>query len=281
MIDDPIPKPGSDRLRRRLHTIIFEADTPTGRLFDLILLGAILLSVAVVILESVEELGQRYGYWFHIVEWILTILFTIEYAFRLYCIRKPWLYAKSFFGVVDLISILPTYLSLFVSGTQMLLAVRVLRLLRVFRVLKLIYFLVEARVLLRALRASRGKIVVFMFFVVLLVTVIGAVMYVVEGRDNPEFRNIPVSIYWAIVTLTTVGFGDITPVSNLGRFLSAVVMILGYAVIAVPTGILTMEMMKNKSVNTQCCPNCGAEGHDDNAKYCKFCGHSLEIGEHP
>jgi voltage-gated potassium channel len=275
MTNEPSLKPGSDQLRRRLHTIIFEADTPMGRMFDIILLGAILLSVVVVILESVEALGQRYGYWFHVVEWMLTILFTIEYALRLYSIRKPWVYAKSFFGVVDLISILPAYLSLVVSGTQMLLAVRVLRLLRVFRILKLVYFLTEARILLRALRASRGKIVVFMFFVVLLVIVIGAVMYVVEGRDNPEFRNIPVSIYWAVVTLTTVGFGDITPMTNLGRFLSALVMILGYAVLAVPTGILTMEMMKNKSMNTQSCPNCGAEGHDDNARYCKFCGHSL------
>lgn len=276
MLNHPDIKPGQDQLRRRLHAVIFEADTPLGRLFDLILLGAILLSVAIVMLESMEDLGQRYAYEFHVVEWVLTILFTVEYALRLYCIRKPWLYAKSFYGIVDLVSILPTYLSLFVSGTQMLLAVRALRLLRVFRVLKLVYFLTEARVLLRALRASRGKIVVFMFFVVLLVTVIGAVMYVVEGHDNPEFRNIPVSIYWAIVTLTTVGFGDITPETNLGRFLSAIVMILGYAVIAVPTGILTMEMLKNRSTNTQACHNCGEEGHDDNALYCKFCGHSLE-----
>lgn len=278
MLNHPDIKPGQDQLRRRLHAVIFEADTPLGRLFDLVLLGAILLSVVIVMLESMEELGQRYAYEFHVVEWALTILFTVEYALRLYCIRKPWLYAKSFYGIVDLVSILPAYLSLFVSGTQLLLAVRALRLLRVFRVLKLVYFLTEARVLLRALRASRGKIVVFMFFVVLLVTVIGAVMYVVEGQSNTEFRNIPVSIYWAIVTLTTVGFGDITPETNLGRFLSAIVMILGYAVIAVPTGILTMEMMKNRSTNTQACHNCGAEGHDDNARYCKFCGHSIEDG---
>lgn len=270
-------EPGSDELRRRLHTLIFEADTPAGRLFDLILLGAILLSVITVILESVEELGEQYGFWFHSIEWGLTILFSIEYALRLYSVRKPWVYARSFFGVVDFIAILPTYLSLFVSGAQMFLIVRVLRLLRVFRILKLVYFLSEARILLRALRASRGKIVVFLFFVVLMVTVIGAVMYLVEGENNPEFRNIPVSIYWAIVTLTTVGFGDITPTTNLGRFLSALVMILGYAVLAVPTGIVTMEMIRNRSTNTQSCPSCSAEGHDDNARFCKFCGSSLEL----
>lgn len=270
-------EPGRDDLRRRLHTLIFEADTPSGRVFDLVLLGAILLSVVTVMLESVEELGQQYGFWFHLIEWMLTVLFTVEYALRLYSVRKPWLYARSFYGIVDFIAILPTYLSLFISGAQMLLVVRVLRLLRVFRILKLVYFLAEARILLRALRASRGKIVVFLFFVVLMVTVIGSIMYLVEGGQNPEFRNIPVSIYWAIVTLTTVGFGDITPVTNLGRFLSALVMILGYAVLAVPTGIVTMEMIRNRSTNTQCCPACGAEGHDDNAKFCKFCGHSLDV----
>jgi voltage-gated potassium channel len=266
-----------ERLRKRLHTIIFEADTPAGRVFDLILLGAILISVVTVMLESVEELGQRYGYEFHVIEWVMTVLFTFEYALRLYCVRKPMVYARSFYGIVDLVSILPTYLSLFFSGAQMLLAIRALRLLRIFRVLKLVYFLAEARILLVALRASRGKIVVFLFFVVLLVTIIGAIMYLVEGQENSEFRNIPVSIYWAIVTLTTVGFGDITPETNLGRFLSAIVMILGYAVIAVPTGIMTMELIKNRSTNTQACPNCGAEGHDDNAKFCKFCGSSLDV----
>jgi len=266
-----------ERLRKRLHTIIFEADTPAGRAFDLILLGAILLSVVTVILESVEELGQRYGYAFHVIEWVLTILFTVEYALRLYCVRKPMSYARSFYGIVDLVSILPTYLSLFFSGAQMLLAVRALRMLRIFRILKLVYFISEARILMHALRASRGKIVVFLFFVVVLVIVIGAIMYLVEGQHNSKFHNIPVSIYWAIVTLTTVGFGDITPETNLGRFLSALVMILGYAVLAVPTGIMTMELIKSRSTNTQACPNCSAEGHDDDAKFCKICGCSLEV----
>jgi len=264
-----------ERRRRHLHSVIFEADTAAGRLFDLVLLGAILLSVVVVVLESVEEIGRQYSFWFHLIEWVLTVLFTAEYALRLYCIRKPLLYVRSFYGIIDVISILPSYLSLFFSGAQMLLAVRVFRLLRVFRILKLVHFVAEARFLLQALRASRGKITVFLLFVVLMATVIGAVMYLVEGSDNPEFRNIPVSIYWAIVTLTTVGFGDITPATNLGRFLSAIVMILGYAVIAVPTGIMTMELIRNRSSNTQACLNCGAEGHDDNAKFCKYCGHSL------
>ncbi len=264
------------RLRQRLHTIIFEADTPAGRAFDVGLLVAIIVSLIVVILESVPSLDQRYGVWFSRLEWALTILFTIEYLLRLYCVRKPWLYARSFYGVVDLLSILPTYLSLFVEGAQLLLAVRVLRLLRVFRIFKLAGFMREARLLVLALRASRRKIIVFMLFVVLMVTVIGSIMYVIEGDTNPAFQNIPISIYWAIVTLTTVGFGDITPQTYLGRFFSAVVMILGYAVIAVPTGVVTMEMMRHQSTNTQACPGCGSEGHDDNARYCKYCGSALE-----
>lgn len=263
-------------MRRRLHTIIFEADTPAGRAFDVSLLVAIVISLLVVILESIPSLDQRYGTWFYAAEWVLTVLFTIEYLLRLYSVRKPWLYARSFYGVVDLLSILPTYLSLFVEGTQLLLAVRVLRLLRVFRIFKLAGFVREARLLMRALRASRGKIIVFMLFVVLMVTVIGSIMYVIEGDTNPAFQNIPISIYWAIVTLTTVGFGDITPQTYLGRFFSAVVMILGYAVIAVPTGVVTMEMMRHQSTTTQACPNCSAEGHDDDARYCKYCGSALE-----
>ncbi len=265
-----------ERLRRRLHTIIFEVDTPEGRAFDVGLLVAIVISLIVVILESVPSLDQRYGMWFFRVEWVLTILFTIEYLLRLYSVRSPWLYARSFYGVVDLLSIIPTYLSLFVEGTQLLLAVRALRLLRVFRVFKLVGFMREARLLMRALRASRAKIIVFMLFVVLTVTVIGAIMYVIEGATNPAFQNIPISIYWAIVTLTTVGFGDITPQTYLGRFFSAIVMILGYAVIAVPTGVVTMEMMRHQSTNMQACPNCSAEGHDDDARYCKYCGSALE-----
>ncbi len=262
-------------LRRKIHTIIFEADTTAGKAFDLILLAAILLSVVLVMLESVGSLNARYGYWFRLLEWVLTVLFTIEYALRIYSVGQPWHYIRSYYGIIDLISILPSYLSLFVSGMHMLLVVRALRLLRIFRILKLVYFLREAQLLARALYASRGKIAVFLFFVVLLVIIIGSVMYLVEGQSNPGFSNIPVSIYWAIVTLTTVGFGDITPQTELGQFLSALVMILGYAVLAVPTGIVTMELVKKQPANTNACPNCSREGHDDDARFCKYCGHHL------
>ncbi|MCS7037417.1 MAG: ion transporter [Saprospiraceae bacterium] len=266
----------NERLRRRLHTIIFEADTPAGKAFDIGLIIAILVSLLVVMLESIKPLELRFGAWFRGVEWVLTGLFTVEYLLRLYCVRNPWRYARSFYGVVDLLSILPTYLSLLVEGTHLLLAVRVLRLLRLFRVFKLASLLREAHLLMRALRASRGKIMVFLVFVVLMVIVIGAIMYVIEGDTNPGFQNIPVSIYWAVVTLTTVGFGDITPQTYLGRFFSAIVMILGYAVIAVPTGVVTMEIMRHQPINTQSCPSCSAEGHDDDARYCKYCGSALE-----
>lgn len=275
MASEPDLEAGPDRLRKKIHTIIFEADTPAGKAFDLILLAAILLSVFVVMLESVERLRNQYGYWFRLTEWVLTILFTIEYALRIYSVRKPWGYVRSFYGMIDLLAILPTYLSILVAGAHTLLVVRALRLLRIFRILKLVYFLREARTLAQALYASRGKISVFLFFVLLIVTIIGAVMYLVEGQHNSGFSSIPVSIYWAIVTLTTVGFGDITPQTHLGQFLSALVMILGYAVLAVPTGIVTMELVKKQPQNTQACPNCSREGHDDDAVFCKYCGHAI------
>ena len=269
-------RPGKNQLRKQIHTIIFEADTPAGKAFDLILLGAILLSVAAVMLESVDSLTEKYGRWFRLAEWILTVLFTIEYVLRIYSVKKPLNYMRSFYGVIDFIAILPSYLSIIFSGAQMFMMVRALRLLRVFRVLKLVYYMDEARMLARALYASRGKISVFLFFVVLIVMIIGAVMYLVEGPQNPGFGNIPVSIYWAIVTLTTVGFGDITPQTGLGQLLSAMVMILGYAVLAVPTGIVTMELVKGTQTNTRACPSCSAEGHDDDATYCKYCGHIID-----
>jgi len=275
MTSEPEMEAGRDRLRKQLHTVIFESDTPAGKAFDLTLLAAILLSVLVVILESVNVLRIHFGYWFRLIEWVFTILFTIEYALRIYAVRKPWQYVRSFYGVIDLLAILPFYLSILFAGAQTLLVVRALRLLRVFRILKLVYFLREAHVLVRALYASRGKIFIFLFFVVLMVIIIGAVMHLVEGNTNPGFNSIPKSIYWAIVTLTTVGFGDITPQTDLGRFLSALVMILGYGVLAVPTGIVTMELVKKQPVNTQACPGCGKEGHDDDAKFCKYCGHSM------
>lgn len=265
-----------ENLKEKLHEIIFEADTPAGKAFDVVLLIGIIASVLVVMLESISAYQLKYKEIFIWLEWIFTILFTIEYLLRIYSVRSPWKYITSFFGVVDLLAIIPTYLSLVVAGTQFLLVIRALRLLRVFRIFKLWHFITAGDTLVKALRASRAKITIFLFFVVLMVTIIGSVMYLIEGGVNDGFRSIPLSIYWAIVTLTTVGFGDITPSTELGQFLSAVVMILGYAVIAVPTGIVSAEMVQsNKITNTQACKNCGREGHDDDATHCKYCGDSL------
>ena len=265
-------------LKERLHEIIFEAETQAGKAFDVALLIAIIASVLVVMLESVKSYQTNFGEVLYVLEWIFTIFFTIEYLLRLYCVYRPWKYAISFFGVIDLLAILPTYLSLFILGAQTLLVIRILRLMRVFRIFKLGHFMVQGEVLLKALKGSRVKITVFLFFVVLMVTIIGAVMYLVEGGEpDTTFTSIPRSIYWAIVTLTTVGYGDITPVTELGQFLSALVMILGYAVLAVPTGIVSVELMKQPNLNetTQSSRYCGIEGHDNDAIYCKRCGERL------
>lgn len=264
-------------LKERLHKIIFESDTKAGRIFDLVLLGLIILSVIVVVLETIPALHNRYFQWFYAVEWFFTIIFTIEYVLRLYTVQSPAKYARSPFGLIDLISILPTYLSIFVAGSQSLLVVRILRLLRVFRILRMGHYLDAGQIISRALRTSRHKIAVFMFFVVQLVVIIGAVMYFVEGKTNPGFSSIPKSIYWAIVTLTTVGFGDITPQTVFGQFLASLVMIMGYAIIAVPTGIVSAEMVsaQRRSLHTQACRHCSREGHDDDATHCKYCGWKL------
>lgn len=262
-----------------MHEIIFEADTPAGKAFDVWLLIFIVASVLIVILETIPSLSLRYGPWFSRLEWMFTIVFTLEYFLRLYCVKRALSYATSFYGLIDLLAVLPTYFSLLIAGTQYLLVIRAIRLMRVFRIFKLGHFLQEGVVLVRALRASREKILVFMLFVVLLVTIIGSVMYLVEGGQNSGFSSIPRSIYWAIVTLTTVGYGDITPKTSFGQFLSAIVMILGYAVIAVPTGIVSAELVssasKSMEINTQACPSCGREGHDNDALFCKFCGEQL------
>ena len=263
--------------RARLHEIIFEADTPAGRTFDIILIVTILLSVMVVMLESIEEVRLSplvTTLW--VAEWVFTILFTIEYTLRLLCLKKPLLYARSFFGVVDLLAIIPTYLSLVVSGAQFLLVIRLLRILRVFRVLKLAQYLSEAGLLITALRASSKKITVFLFAVMTLVVILGSLMYLIEGEAN-GFTSIPRSVYWAIVTLTTVGYGDISPQTALGQALASVVMILGYAILAVPTGIVSVELARvdNRPISTQCCPSCGSEGHAFDAMYCKKCGSKL------
>ncbi len=262
--------------RARLHEVIFEADTAAGRAFDVLLLWCIVLSVLAVLLESVAAVHERYAWFLRAAEWAFTILFTIEYVLRLLCVGRPLRYAISFFGVVDVLAIVPTYLSVLLPGAQTLLVIRALRLLRVFRVLKLVRFVEEARVLGRALRASRHKITVFLGTVLTLVLIVGTLMYLIEGEAN-GFDSIPRGIYWAIVTLTTVGYGDIAPTTVLGQMLASIVMILGYSIIAVPTGIVTVELSKatQGQVSTQACPQCSAEGHDADAKHCKYCGARL------
>ena len=265
------------KLKDQLHEIIYEADTPAGKVFDVALLVAILASVLVVVLESVESLRLKYGDLFFFLEWVFTGLFTIEYILRLYAIRKPLSYATSFFGVVDLLSILPSYLSFLFPGSQYLVTIRALRLLRVFRIFKLTRYLDASGTLSAALWASRTKITVFLATIMIVVVIMGSGMYFLESGKNSGFSNIPISIYWAIVTLTTVGYGDIAPVTYLGQFASAILMIMGYAIIAVPTGIVTSEMAKqrNNPVSTQACPSCSMEGHDYNARHCKYCGCKL------
>jgi voltage-gated potassium channel len=265
--------------KERIHEVIFEADTPMGKAFDIILLILISISVLIVMLESVPSLDMRFHDLFWVLEWVFTIIFTVEYLLRIYSVYRPWKYISSFYGVIDLLSILPTYISLFIAGTQYLLVIRGLRLMRIFRILKLGHFLKEGQVIMKAMKASRAKITVFLTFVTIIVIIIGAIMYLIEGGKNPNFSSIPRSIYWAVVTLTTVGYGDITPVTEIGQFLSAIVMILGYAIIAVPTGIVSAEFIGQEQmarfINTQACRYCGSEGHENDATYCKHCGEKL------
>jgi voltage-gated potassium channel len=263
-------------VRAKLHEVIFEADTRAGRFFDLVLIWSIVISVLAVMLDSVGAIRLQHGRLLTGIEWFFTILFSIEYLLRLTCIGKPLRYATSFFGIVDLLAIAPTYLSLIFPGSQYLLVIRVLRVLRIFRVLKLVQFIHEANTMVRALRASSRRILVFFSTVVALVIIFGSVMYLVEGEPN-GFTSIPRSIYWAIVTMTTVGYGDISPNTALGQAIAAVVMILGFAIIAVPTGIITSEMTRAMpgAVSTQACPQCSREGHDPDAKFCKDCGARL------
>ena len=263
--------------RAKLHEIIFEADTPAGRWFDIILIISIVISVIAVMLDSVASIGERYGAELYLIEWFFTILFTIEYLLRLISIGRPLSYATSFFGLVDFLAIIPTYISVILPGTQYLLVIRVLRILRIFRVLKLVQYINEARQLRQALRESRRKITVFLFTVLAMVIIFGSLMYLIEGPPN-GFTSIPRSIYWSIVTLTTVGYGDISPKTGAGQFLASIIMILGYAIIAVPTGIVTVAMAKGsalKKMSTQACKYCSAEDHDSDAKYCKYCGEML------
>lgn len=263
--------------RAHLHEVIFEADTPAGKAFDILLIVAILLSVAVVMLESVPGLRRSHGAALYRAEWFFTLLFTVEYVLRWSCVQRPWRYATSFFGVVDLLSVVPTYLDLLIPGTRYLFVIRVLRLLRIFRVLKLVPYVGEAEVLMRALSASRRKITVFLFGVLAIVIIVGTAMYVIEGEAR-GFSSIPVSVYWAIVTVTTVGYGDLSPQTGAGQTLAAILMIIGYAIIAVPTGIVSAEIVHATGVSTQACPRCAAEGHAVGARFCDRCGASLDWG---
>ena len=263
--------------RDRLHEVIYESNTPEGKAFDIALLICIALSIVVVMLDSVQALHLRYRNTFWMIEWGFTLLFTIEYILRLISIRKPWLYITSVLGIIDLLAIIPSYLSIFYAGAQTLLVVRSLRLLRIFRIFKLTHFLSEMNFLRTAMVASLKKIAVFMLVVLSLVIILGSIMYLVEGREN-GFKSIPDSIYWAIVTLTTVGYGDISPVTPLGKFIASFIMFIGYGIIAVPTGIVTTEVVmgaKEKRGSHQVCPSCGREGHDSDALFCKWCGGKL------
>ena len=262
--------------QRVLHEIIFEADTAAGKAFDVALLVAIVLSVIAVCMESVTSFREQYGALLWMMEWGFTILFTIEYMLRLVSVSRPTRYAVSFFGIVDLLAILPTYLSLIFTGTQSLLVIRALRLLRIFRIFKLAQFLGEAATLREAIISSMRKIIIFQGVVLTMTLILGAMMYIIEPADA-GFTSIPESVYWAIVTMTTVGYGDIAPITVGGKFLASVVLMMGYAIIAVPTGIVTVEMSlaSRKRVSTQACLSCSAEGHDPDAKHCKYCGEPL------
>ena len=263
------------RWRDHLHAVIFEAETPSGKWFDILLIASILISVITVMLDSVSSINTRFGTLLGIIEWFFTIVFSVEYLLRLICVGRPLLYATSFFGIIDLMAIIPTYISLFIPGSQYLIVVRILRILRIFRVLKLVQFMGEAVLLLKALRASGRKITVFLFTVLTLVIIMGSLMYLIEGAEH-GFTSIPRSIYWAIVTLTTVGYGDISPQTNIGQILASFIMILGYSIIAVPTGIVTVELSQVSSRKaTRTCRECSAEGHDSDAVFCKYCGTKL------
>ena len=265
--------------KERVHEIIYEADTPAGKLFDVILLFVILLSILLVMLESVESIGSQYACLLDISEWIITILFTIEYLARIISVKNPKTYIFSFYGVIDLLSTIPKYISLFVLGTHSLVALRALRLLRVFRILKLTRFIGESANFSKALKRSRAKIAVFLSFVIVLCIILGTIMYLVESEEGSGFNSIPRSVYWAIVTLTTVGYGDIAPITALGQFIASLIMILGYGIIAIPTGIITSEMTKSEKElvpnNTQNCANCTEAYHQDNAEFCHKCGHKI------
>ena len=258
-----------------MNRVIFGADTPMGKLFDVILLISIVLSVVAVLLETVDTIQQQYRDIFIIAEWVFTILFTIEYILRIISVRRPWKYITSFMGLVDLLSTLPTYISLFVSGPHYLLVIRTVRLLRIFRILKLSRYISEANSMKRALKASAVKITVFIGGVLVLVLIMGTIMYMIEGPER-GFNSIPRSMYWTIVTITTVGYGDIAPTTALGQALASIIMLLGYGIIAVPTGIVSGELVRSRmaadQMSRKACLDCSKEGHEVDAEFCKYCG---------
>lgn len=273
-----IPEPSKASWRDKLHEVIYEADTPTGKVFDIALLLVIVLSIALVMLESVATLNVKYFEIFYLAEWIITIIFSIEYILRVISIRKPWTYILSFYGIVDLLSTIPTYLVLLFGGHNFFFAIRAFRLLRVFRILKTTHYIGESNKLWRAVKNSRVKVFVFLFTVLIICIIMGTLMYLIEGPEN-GFDNIPLSVYWCIVTLTTVGYGDIFPATPLGQVLASVIMIMGYGIIAVPTGIVSAEYSKTirnmPHLNTQVCRYCNESKHVDGSKYCHNCGNLL------
>jgi voltage-gated potassium channel len=275
-LNSPVAK--QENWRSKLHQIIYEADTKKGKLFDLIIIWAILFSILLVMLESIKDLDAKYHTFFNISEWVITILFSIEYILRIISVKKPTSYIFSFYGIIDFLSTIPKYLSLFIGGAHALVALRALRLLRIFRILKLVRFVSATENLGKALKASRFKIFVFISAVLIICVIIGTIMYLIEG-DASGFTSIPKAIYWAIVTLTTVGYGDIAPQTSIGQLLASLVMILGYGIIAIPTGIISAEMTKDKindiNMNTNACPNCSEGHHIDGAKFCFKCGEKL------
>lgn len=262
--------------KTKVKVIIFGTDTPAGKYFDLLLITSIFLSVLIVMLDSISDLNKKYGLIFNYSEWIFTILFSIEYLLRVFSIRRASSYIFSFYGIIDLLALIPTYIAIFLPGASVFSVIRVLRVLRVFRILKLVQFMGEADLLIKAMKSSRRKIFVFLFFVINLVIILGSIMYLVEGESS-GFDSIPRSIYWAIVTLTTVGYGDISPTTNLGQFIAASIMIMGYVIIAIPTGIVATEMRFSNRRKKKVCIVCNHEKQDLNAKFCNNCGAKFEI----
>lgn len=262
----------------KLHEVIYEADTRAGKLFDVLLLIAILASIVLVMLESVPSINAEHHVFFNSAEWVITLLFTVEYFLRIVSIKKPREYIFSYYGIIDFLATIPKYLSLFLGGTHALLVLRALRLLRVFRILKITRYIGESNKLTKALKSSRPKIVVFLLAVMVISIILGTVMYLVEANADSGFTSIPRSVYWTIVTLTTVGYGDITPLTTLGQLIASIVMVLGYGIIAVPTGIVSAEyanQTKKIATNTTACRNCSFENHTDDAQFCSACGEKL------